>query len=203
MGKTLIIVLVSVFAAFVIFFAGFFIGAFVTEDDNQSTPQSQVVDQAPVNPDEYTDVEQPSETQPEINQPEKEPAKPEPEKEEPKQPVNVSSTILEIDDNGFYSQVRSEKGKYICDMPCIVDFNATWCGPCQQLKPGLKAIAKKYAGKIRVFGMDVDECETVPAKFNCQSIPLLIFFNKDGKTHQSLGYISQAEIESLVKQYCL
>lgn len=60
------------------------------------------------------------------------------------------------------------------DKPCIVDFYASWCGPCRMLSPILKEIAKEYEGKIKVYKIDVDKEKDLAADFHIQSIPALL-----------------------------
>lgn len=65
--------------------------------------------------------------------------------------------------------------------PCVVDFYATWCGPCKALAPRMEKLAKKYKGKIQFYKVDVDDNNALAAAYGIQSIPTLIFF-KDGKS---------------------
>lgn len=64
--------------------------------------------------------------------------------------------------------------------PALVDFWATWCGPCRMIAPHVEAIADEFAGKVVVGKIDVDSNKKVAMKFGIQSIPTLLFF-KDGQ----------------------
>lgn len=75
---------------------------------------------------------------------------------------------------------------------CLVDFFATWCGPCRMMSPILEDVAKKVEGKANVFKVDVDECENLARKFGVMSIPTLILF-KDGKQVEKKIGLTQAE----------
>lgn len=60
--------------------------------------------------------------------------------------------------------------------PVVVDFWATWCGPCRALAPTVDEIASEYAGKAEVVKCNVDDCDEIAAQFNIRSIPTLLFF---------------------------
>ncbi len=66
------------------------------------------------------------------------------------------------------------------DVPVLVDFWATWCGPCRMVAPHVEAIADEFAGKARVYKLDVDQEGDIAARYGIMSIPTLIVF-KDGK----------------------
>ena len=80
-----------------------------------------------------------------------------------------------------------EEWKYEGDKPCIVDFYATWCGPCKALAPVLEELAKEYDGKIYIYKVDVDKEEELAATFGIRSIPTLLWIPKNGKPTVTQG----------------
>jgi thioredoxin 1 len=89
--------------------------------------------------------------------------------------------------------------------PVVVDFYATWCGPCKVLSPRLDKLAGEFGDRIKFVAVNVDQAPTLAAKFNVQGIPTLLFFGADGiVTETSVGLLSaevlRAKLESLVKQ---
>lgn len=87
----------------------------------------------------------------------------------------------------------AEPGKLV-----VVDFNATWCGPCKQFAPNFEAVAGKYAGKALFYSVDVDQHPELAARYNVQSIPMVLFIRPDGQTATSLGFLQEAEFDTLV-----
>lgn len=64
------------------------------------------------------------------------------------------------------------------DKPVLVDFFATWCGPCKVLSPTVEAVGKELIGQIRVLKIDVDKNEALSAQYRIQAVPTLIVFKK-------------------------
>jgi thioredoxin 1 len=104
----------------------------------------------------------------------------------------MSSNILAITDTSFESDVIESK------LPVLVDFWAQWCGPCKAIAPILDDIAQKYAGKITIAKLDVDNNPSTPPKFGVRGIPTLILF-KDGQVKATqVGMLSKAELTSFI-----
>ena len=82
------------------------------------------------------------------------------------------------------------------NQPVLVDFWATWCGPCRMLGPTVEAVAKEYDGKVTVVKCNGDDCEDLSMQFGIRNIPTLLFF-KDGQVVDKLvGNVPKAEITS-------
>ena len=83
------------------------------------------------------------------------------------------------------------------EIPVLVDFWATWCGPCRMLAPTIAKIAEEQSGVVKVGKVDVDEEPVLAAKFGIASIPTLIVFKNGQAVKKSVGVIPKAAIEAL------
>lgn len=72
-------------------------------------------------------------------------------------------------------EANPNEWKYEGDKPAIIDFYATWCGPCKAISPVLEELAKEYDGKIYIYKIDVDQEKDLASAFGIRSIPTLIF----------------------------
>ncbi len=84
------------------------------------------------------------------------------------------STAMEIKSETFASKVLQ------ANKPVLVDFWATWCGPCRMMSPVVEALSQEYAGRVEVYKVNVDDCGDLAAQYRIMSIPTLMLF-KDGK----------------------
>lgn len=92
---------------------------------------------------------------------------------------------------------------YMGDRPAIVDFYATWCGPCRVLAPVLEEIASTYRGEIYVYKVDVDLCEALADAYDIRSIPTTFFIPMKGRPVKMVGAVNKQEIERLIKDVLL
>ncbi len=82
----------------------------------------------------------------------------------------------------------------------VIDFGATWCGPCQRQAPIIEAVAEKYDGKAIIGKCDVDECEDLAMQFNIRNIPVVAFVKNGELKHKFVGLTSQEDIEAKIQE---
>jgi len=100
----------------------------------------------------------------------------------------------EIKQENFNSFIRE------ADKPVLVDFWATWCGPCRMLAPVVEELANEQQDKLIVGKVDVDNCPDLAQKFGVMSIPTLILFKDGQPVAKSVGYMPKSEIEQMVEK---
>ena len=81
------------------------------------------------------------------------------------------------------------------ERPVVVDFWATWCGPCRMVAPELEKLAEKYEGVVDVVKVDVDANPMISGAFGIQSIPTIAFFKKGEQPKGVLGFMPLAQLE--------
>lgn len=99
---------------------------------------------------------------------------------------NVTELTVEDFTQKVYD-LQVEDLTFLGNRPAIVDFTASWCGPCRQMAPILEEIAKEYAGKIDVYKVDVDKCRELAQAFGISSIPAVLYIPLDGEPSMTIG----------------
>ena len=101
--------------------------------------------------------------------------------------------IRHLTDEDFHQAIRS------AETPVIVDFWSPWCMPCRVLAPLIEDAAKKYAGRVEFFKVNVQECPRVAAEFKVSAIPMLMAFREGKVVGGLVGLHNPHSIEQLVE----
>jgi len=106
----------------------------------------------------------------------------------------MAENVLQVTDDKFEEEILKSQ------LPALVDFWASWCGPCRAIAPVVEELAQEYAGKVKVAKLNVDENPKTPGQYGIRAIPTLIIF-KDGKVaDQITGAVSKSHLEAVLKK---
>ena len=103
--------------------------------------------------------------------------------------------IVDVTDANFDQDVLK------ADQPVLVDFWATWCGPCRAIAPIVDELAKEYQGKIKVGKMDVDRNNATPMRYGVRGIPTLLVFKGGQVKEQIVGYVPKETIQKALDKH--
>ena len=106
----------------------------------------------------------------------------------------ASQDVVTLEDSTFEQEVLKS------DTPVLVDFWATWCGPCKAIAPAVDDIAREYKGKLKVGKLDIDSHQQVPQKYGIRSIPTLLVFKGGRVVDTIVGAVPKAKLVDAVKK---
>lgn len=104
------------------------------------------------------------------------------------------SDVLAVKDDTFETEVLR------ATTPVLVDFSATWCGPCKKLEPIVHEVAAEYGDKIKFVKVDVDRSPATAARFGVLSVPTLLFFRDGQVKDQHLGILSKQALSDRLRK---
>jgi len=100
-----------------------------------------------------------------------------------------------VTDGDFGQEIEQHDGL------AMVDFWATWCGPCHAVAPVVEQLAQEYEGKVKVAKMDVDANMQTPTKFGVRSIPTMLFFKNGELVDQVVGAVPKPYLVEKIEQH--
>lgn len=107
----------------------------------------------------------------------------------------TSDGVIEIGDSSFEREVLNS------GLPVIVDFWATWCGPCRMIAPIMEKLSGQYASRLKFCKINVDENPQSAAQYQAMSIPLLVFFKAGVEVGRSVGALPEAALRAKINSF--
>ncbi|MEO0324083.1 MAG: thioredoxin [Myxococcota bacterium] len=104
----------------------------------------------------------------------------------------MANNVQTVNDLNFEAEVLGS------DLPVLVDFGATWCGPCKQIEPFVDQLADEYAGKMKVVKVDIDDSQGTAAKYGIRGVPTLKIFKGGEVVAEQVGAAPKAKIAALM-----
>jgi thioredoxin 1 len=101
--------------------------------------------------------------------------------------------VVHFTESNFKQEVLSS------DKPVLVDFWATWCGPCRMIAPLIEELAREYETRVKVGKLDVDESGQVASQYGIMSIPTLMLFKNGKVIEQVVGALGKSELKKLIE----
>ena len=107
----------------------------------------------------------------------------------------MAADVIELTDSEFDTQVLKSP------TPVLVDFWASWCGPCRTLSPIVADVAKGHAGKLKVGKLNVDDHPNAPGRYQVQALPTLVLFKNGEAVEQIVGLVAKTAIETMLSRH--
>jgi len=105
------------------------------------------------------------------------------------------TNVIELNDVNFEQEVKGSA------LPVLVDFYATWCGPCRNQLPIVDKIADEFAGKVRIAKLNVDNGQATSAAFGIASIPALMVFKNGQVVESMVGLHSHSQLSAILNKH--
>jgi thioredoxin 1 len=104
----------------------------------------------------------------------------------------MSTKIKHVSDTSFSNEVLQSP------IPVLVDYWAEWCGPCKMIAPALDESAEKYAGRLDIAKVNVDENQVVPSRYHVRGIPTLMLFKNGEVVATKVGAVSKSQLAAFI-----
>ena len=118
------------------------------------------------------------------------------------------SSVIQMNKQMFLDKVfdyttGATEWKYLGEKPCVIDFYATWCGPCRMVAPILKDLAKEYGDKIVIYKVDTDKEKELSMAMGIQSLPTIVFIPQTGQPQVIVGAADKATFKRAIDEVLL
>ncbi|APG24656.1 MULTISPECIES: thioredoxin [Syntrophotalea] len=106
----------------------------------------------------------------------------------------ASDKVVHLSDSNFEADVLKSS------VPVLVDFWASWCGPCKAIAPAIEELAEQFDGQVKIAKINVDENPATPSNYGVRGIPTLILFKDGAIVDQVVGAVPKGQLETLIKK---
>jgi thioredoxin 1 len=103
-------------------------------------------------------------------------------------------SLNSLTDANFSSEVLES------EVPVMVDFYATWCGPCKQLAPIVEKLATEFDGRLKVGKLNIDDSPMTPGQYAVRAVPTIVFFKGGQAVDTLVGFKKEGELRSRIEQ---
>jgi len=120
-----------------------------------------------------------------------------------KKEVKVEHLTAKTFKEKVFNYETNKEWNFIGDKPCLIDFYASWCGPCKIIAPILEELAVEYEGKINIYKVNTEEQMELSSAFGIRSIPSLLFCPKEGQPQMAAGAMSKQDFKKAIDEILL
>lgn len=108
--------------------------------------------------------------------------------------MGLSKNLHSFTDDNFEAEVLNST------LPVLIDFTATWCGPCKMLAPIVEKLADELEGKVKVGKLDIDHAPTVTARYGVRGVPTVMIFKNGQRVNQHVGLTNRETLLRLLDE---